>query len=301
MPPPKWLATFHHREFEVVLAQDGGRVRAVARDSKRQQAEEVSGDTAEDVTAEIKTRLNAKSQTFVGIDSAINLFLTTFPGGFNSDFYKYYERDYKDEAIECMKTSLSRENLESLILSRGYGEVSHLATRALNNLADRFEHVALDDALKSESVAAQFANELHELLYGDFEHALERMAVLLRPHNAAKWPILTFWPFFRFPARHMFLKPTIVRTCAERMGYELHYEPLPNRETYRSLLGFTEFLRDGIATLAPKDNIDLQTFMYVVGKEGYVRHAVSDRERWAAGGSARRGAPLPSERAHLPR
>jgi hypothetical protein len=81
----------------------------------------------------------------------------------------------------------------------------------------------------------------------------------------------------------MFLKPTIVQTCAERMGYDLHYEPLPNPETYRSLLGFTEFLRDGIAALEPKDNIDLQTFMYVVGKGGYVQHAVSDRERWEAG------------------
>jgi hypothetical protein len=81
----------------------------------------------------------------------------------------------------------------------------------------------------------------------------------------------------------MFLKPTIVQTCAQRMGYELHYEPLPNRATYRSLLGFTEFLREGIATLEPKENIDLQTFMYAVGKDGYVQRAIRDREEWGSG------------------
>ena len=212
------------------------------------------------------------------------MFLKIFPDGFGSDFYKFDERAYKDDAADFMERALSQEHIDELIASDNCGEVAALALRALNNLVDRrYEKPALSGALKSEGVALPFAIGLRELLYGDFESALERMTALLRPCNAAKWPILTFWPFFRFPERHMFLKPTIVQTCAERMGYELHYEPLPNRETYRSLLGFTEFLRNGIATLEPKDNIDLQTFMYVVGKDGYFRDAISARERWQAG------------------
>ena len=69
----------------------------------------------------------------------------------------------------------------------------------------------------------------------------------------------------------------MVQNCAERMGYDLHYKSPPSRNAYRSLLDFTEFLRKGIAELEPKDNIDIQTFMYVVSKEGYVREAIAYR------------------------
>jgi hypothetical protein len=119
---------------------------------------------------------------------------------------------------------------------------------------------------------------LHRLLYEDFDPALEELASLLQPYNAAKWTVLTYWLFFRFPERHMFMQPVVARKCAARMGYELHYETTPNRETYRSLFGLSAFLREGIAALEPKDNIDMQSFIYVIGKEGYVREAVEDRE-----------------------
>jgi hypothetical protein len=148
----------------------------------------------------------------------------------------------------------------------------------------RHERPALKRAVESNGVALPFAKGLREILYGNFDEALEGLARLLEPYAAATWPILTFWPFFRFPERHMFLKPTIVQACAARMGYELQYDSQPNADTYRSLLEFTKFLRKGIAKLEPKDNIDLQTFMYVVGKEGYVRDAIRDRETRAARG-----------------
>jgi hypothetical protein len=103
-----------------------------------------------------------------------------------------------------------------------------------------------------------------------------KLARLLR--KVAKWTVLTYWPFFRFPKRRMFMQPVAARRCAARMGYELHYDSTPNRETYASLLGFSDFVRKRIAALEPKDNIDMQSFIYVIGKEGYLRDAVEDRE-----------------------
>ena len=41
-------------------------------------------------------------------------------------------------------------------------------------------------------------------------------------------------------------------------------------------------IRDGIASLGPRDNIDVQSLMYVVGKEGYVREAIEARKKYEA-------------------
>ncbi len=55
----------------------------------------------------------------------------------------------------------------------------------------------------------------------------------------------------------------------------------PAVESYRSLLEFTDFVRDGIASLEPADNIDVQSFMYVIGAPGYVRETVARRAEGA--------------------
>jgi hypothetical protein len=65
----------------------------------------------------------------------------------------------------------------------------------------------------------------------------------------------------------MFMQPVAARRCAARMGYEFHYDSTPNRETYASLLGLSDLVRERIASLEPKDNIDMQSFIYVIGKE----------------------------------
>ena len=102
------------------------------------------------------------------------------------------------------------------------------------------------------------------------------------PFDCAKWPIVTYYPFFRFPDRHMLLKPEIAQTCAYRLGYDLDYDPRPNIRSYRSLLGLVDEIRDGIASLGPRDNIDIQSLMYVVGTEGYVREAIEARKEYEA-------------------
>jgi hypothetical protein len=203
-----------------------------------------------------------------------------FPGGFKSERYKSVERKYKDKTTQFIANNLSEERIRQLLMKTDCAEIGAAARRAVatSNLCFRNEQMALGDALKSKGTAKPFAEGLRGLLYGGFEAALEDLAHLLKPYNAAKWPILTFWPFFRFPDRHMFLKPTLVQACADRMGYELHYASTPNRDTYRSLLDFTRFVREGIAALEPEDNIDVQSFMYVVATGGYVRDMIAERE-----------------------
>jgi hypothetical protein len=86
----------------------------------------------------------------------------------------------------------------------------------------------------------------------------------------------------------MLLKPEIAQICAYRLGYELDYDPVPNARTYQSYLGLVNCIWKGIGSLQPRDNIDVQTFMYVVAKDGYVAAATADRRKFEEAGDHRR-------------
>jgi hypothetical protein len=281
MPPPATIKEFWHREFKVRLLKDGHGYRAVAWNRQNTEVARAASEALEDVEAEIRTELNARSADFIGLPGAINLFRRAFPDGFGSPFYEHYE-GYKANAAAFVRTELTQNFLASEIDASRYEVVAAQARRAFSksNLTSPYEQMALGNALKDRKILPGFARGLYELLYGDFNAGLQRLVALLKSYNAAKWPILTYWPFFRFPDRHAFLKPEIAKVCAYRLGRDLDYDPTPNPRSYRSFLDLVAYMRDGIQVLGPRDNIDLQTFMYVTGTEGYVAAAIEDRERW---------------------
>ncbi len=274
---------FSYLEFTVVVAETGSSYSAIGYDKNDSEVTREEGDRREEVVAAIKAVLNPLSSEFVGIEGAINLFLRAFPGGFDDRFYVHDERDYKDKAAAFIAEQLSERRIGEAVERSDFQAVAKDVRRAFSktNLVSPFELMALGDHLKRPANLAPFVNSLHALLYGDdFEPALVQMASLLAPSGAAKWPIVTYLPFLRWPDRHVFLKPEITRQCAFRLGYELEYEPEPNGRTYRSFCGLLDTIREGIASLGPRDNIDMQTFMYAVGKEGFVREALAARKKW---------------------
>lgn len=280
-PPPATIKEFWHREFRVRLLKDGHLYLAIAWTRQNTEVARLAGEALEDTEAEIRAELNARSADFIDLPGAINLFRRVFPEGFGSRFYEYYE-GYKRGAATFMRTEFAQNLLTSELNAGRHDAVAARARRAFSksNLTSPYEQMALGSALKDGKNLPTFARGLYELLYGEFDVGLQRLVALLKPYNAAKWPILTYWPFFRFPDRHAFLKPEIVKTCAYRLGRELDYDPTPNPQSYRSFMEFVEYLRDGLEVLQPRDNIDLQTFMYVVGTEGYVAAAIENRNRW---------------------
>ena len=71
------------------------------------------------------------------------------------------------------------------------------------------------------------------------------------------------------PERHVFLKPNVTRKAAREYGFEFRYCPEPSRETYESLLEFAETVRRDVEDLRPKDMIDIQSFLWVLGSDEY--------------------------------
>jgi hypothetical protein len=61
----------------------------------------------------------------------------------------------------------------------------------------------------------------------------------------------------------MFLKPNVTRVAADRYGYTFDYQPKPNWSTYAQLLDFVAVVRRNLTDLAPRDMIDMQSFLWV--------------------------------------
>jgi hypothetical protein len=83
------------------------------------------------------------------------------------------------------------------------------------------------------------------------------------------WPVATVFPFIAMPKKHVFLKPNVTRKAAGEYGFEFRCNSTPSSGTYDSLLDFAEVLRRDIEDLHPKDTIDIQSFLWVLGSDEY--------------------------------
>ena len=205
-------------------------------------------------------------------------FLRFFPGGFEDETYRDWERDYKSEAHERWEASLGRNRLHELLDSAEFEEA---ARRAVNvesrtNLLFSFEKMALRDAVKSRGGARSFAQGLFDWLYGPggerskFEAWCKTVAGLPRKQTRVlTWPVVTVFGFIARPTMHVFLKPMVTRTAAGEYGFDFRYQSRPVWETYASLLEFANTVRRDLEDLSPRDMIDIQSFIWVQGSDEY--------------------------------
>jgi hypothetical protein len=89
----------------------------------------------------------------------------------------------------------------------------------------------------------------------------------LKPHDNAKWTVVTYLPFLWRPEEHMFLKPEVTKDFAARVGHRFasDYEFRLDVGVYDSLLDLASKTAHELADLQPRDRIDVQSFIWVVG------------------------------------
>lgn len=205
-------------------------------------------------------------------------FLRFFPKGFADKKYFAWERDYKFEAHQKWKEVLGRDHISALIAAEAFEEVAAAAVRieSRTNLLFSFEKMALRDAIKSAEGPRLFSNGLFEWLYGrgDRKARFERWIACVeelprRQTRVLTWPLVTVFGFIAEPTREIFLKPQVTRRAAEAYGFKFDYRSRPNWETYESLLDFAATIERDNEDLAPKDMIDLQSFIWVQGSDEY--------------------------------
>ena len=103
-----------------------------------------------------------------------------------------------------------------------------------------------------------------------FETFVNAIASLPRKQTRVlTWPLLTVFGFIGNPEEHIFLKPRVTMEAARKYGFDFQYKPRPNWNTYQSVLGFAKQIRKDVADLKPKDYIDLQSYIWVIGSDEY--------------------------------
>ena len=87
------------------------------------------------------------------------------------------------------------------------------------------------------------------------------------PHDCAKWTVATYLPFLWRPEAHMYLKPRATKCCALWVGHPFAsvYGTQLEFDVYSSFLDLTVEASNELSDLEPRDRIDIQTLIWVVG------------------------------------
>ena len=215
----------------------------------------------------------SSGKEYTSVSVAKDNFLAAFPNGFEDVEYLEKERDYKIATRKILLELLNEQIFRELLEKDDIAGIIHRTLQVVNkpNLIFPNEKMRLKDALKQPANAQLFANRLFGLLYGreEFKDRFEAFAACLEEIDAAKWTIMTFFPFFAFPDKQMFLKPDITKHAANLTMAELNYKPTLNWLTYSCLLDFAHYLKGKLVDLGlnPRDMIDVQSFLWCITQE----------------------------------
>lgn len=209
------------------------------------------------------------------LNAARRKFLSYFPAGFQDA--DYIERGYKWEAHCQWREALGRQTFASLLRQRRYEEIALRALRieGRTNLIFSFEKMALRDGVRGDG-AKIFAQALYALLHGDarmqqrFGAWVAALADLPRRQTrVVTWPVATVFGFIAQPSKHLFIKPKVLRRAFSELGLDLSYRSRPNAGTYADALSLARTLKSALADMGPRDMIDIQSFLWVLGSDEY--------------------------------
>lgn len=221
------------------------------------------GDDPDVLWRKLLAEVGRAHPDYFGFDGARSRFLGYFPQGFADPRYAEKERDYKDQAVAKVAAILPMEAAHA-----GGPEARLAAVRAFQatNLVFQVEKARIKDLLAGDQGDAFLAGAVR-FAVGEIASGLDQMTTALRQETQASWPLLTYLPFLWRPDRHIFLKPKVTRDFADRVGHPFgrDYDQGIVPAVYESLLDLADQTRGEIAALGPRDLIDVQSFIWVVG------------------------------------
>ena len=222
----------------------------------------VDGPDADDVWRRLHDDAGKTDPKYFGYAGARSRFLRFFPNGFRSDGFSSQERDYKLAAKRKLDATAP---LAEALSGGGLGEAVLSVFRATNMLSP-YEQTWVSNMLRGRDADA-FVQAAARFTDHATEAALRELEAALKPHGCAKWTVATYLPFLWRPETHMYLKPEATKDFATRVGHPLAslYEAQLKFDVYSSLLDLVDQTSNELTDLAPRDRIDIQSFIWVVG------------------------------------
>lgn len=222
----------------------------------------VEGSDEETVWSDLHIRAGMVDPDYIGYEGARRRFSQFFPNGFHSEHFEGQERKYKFEAAHRLASAAP---LDRALNEVGFGEAV-LAAYRKTNLLSPFEKAKVADLLRSDG-ADRFVQAAAAFTKDPDTFSLNKLVVSLKPSDCAKWTIITYLPFLWDPKKHMYLKPLVTQDFARRVGHAFAdiYTAQPDMAVYRSLLDLVEETAGELQEMEPRDNIDIQSLIWVVG------------------------------------
>jgi hypothetical protein len=200
-------------------------------------------------------------------DGFVKEFMDAFPDGLRSEACDGQERDHKVAASAFAREELSLDVIEPLLASGAYGEIMARAHRCMAKVNLAYPNELLKFKGIPPSAHREVAEQIVRLVQAGRQTpaALEELGRVLAPYGAAKWPVVSLLPFLLDPGSWPFVKPTSAKAAVEATGFDVEYSPSPNARTYELIRDLHEHVGKilGERGLAPRDLIDVQTFLWV--------------------------------------
>lgn len=231
------------------------------------------GSDPDELWRKLRAEVGKAHPSYFGYDGARARFLGYFPDAFDDAGYLTHERRYKDDAVARIGAMAPIEAAR-----RADQAECVQAVRAFQatNLVFPVEKSRIKEVLAGATgpaflrAAARFAD-------GEVTEGLDAMISAIKPVTSPSWPMLTYLPFMWRPDRHLFLKPVVTCDFADRVGHPFgrEYKEGLVAGIYECLLDLGAETKAQIASLNPKDLIDVQSFIWVVG--AYKEDEIIDR------------------------
>ena len=198
---------------------------------------------------------------YYGIEGAKGRFCSFFPGDFGDATYLAKERDYKDKARSALNSAVPLDRALEADAGDALGCRKGLAT----NLLSRFEAARLSEVLASRE-GPMFVRAAASLAFEPDPQSLQAMEKAIEPHGRGSWPLMTYLPFLWSPETQMFCSPKLRRILPCAWGsFATDYESSLDFDVYLAELELTHWTEGHISDLNPRDRIDVQSFIWVVG------------------------------------
>jgi hypothetical protein len=206
---------------------------------------------------------------YFGFEGAIQRFLQFFENGFRDSAYVAMERGYK---LAAQQKLLSALPLDAASLATPE-QAAQVRKAFYTNVLSQFELARMHAVLTGPTGPA-FVRGAAKFATGAYGAGIAAMIEAIRPHGRASWPMITYLPNLWLPAEHMFLKPEKTKDFARRTGHRfaIDYEASLEPAVYLSLLDLVDETERQIRHLEPRDRIDVQSFIWVVGDYKDAQH-----------------------------